>query len=46
MSNQKEDKRWLDSFGLISKGNDDRLKDPKIQEIFYKRLKRYVCINL
>ncbi|EMR11130.1 hypothetical protein PNEG_00726 [Pneumocystis murina B123] len=40
MSNQK-DKRWLDSFGLISKGNDNRLKDPKIHEIFYKRLKRH-----
>lgn len=41
---QKDDKEWLNSFGLVSKGNDERLKDPKIQEMFYEKLKKQYSI--
>lgn len=47
MSKQKTrvEEKWSDEYGLISKGNDDRLKNYQIQEELYERLeKKYAAL--
>ncbi|KAG5519448.1 hypothetical protein PMAC_002075 [Pneumocystis sp. 'macacae'] len=38
--NEKPKLSQLNEYGLISKGNDDRLKDSQVQEELYKKIKR------